>query len=96
MKKYHLATFLEIFSSDAIFTNNGNYCIPFCVSCFCIIRITQSTFECLFVHSSEHSNPAKFIWALIYIYLLVDTQVTVAISHQMYTILYGLTFHKYS
>ena len=65
MKKYHLATFLvllEILSSNAIFTNNGNYCILFRILCFYIIRITQSTFEC----SNEHLNPAKFVWALAY------------------------------
>ena len=66
MKKYHLATFLvslETLASDAIFTNNGNYCTPFCILCF-LYNTNYSIHIRMFVRSNEHSNPAKFVWAL--------------------------------
>ena len=73
MKKYHLATFLvllETLSSDAIFTNNGNYCTPFSILCF-LYNSNYSIHIRMFVRSNEHSNPAKFVWALIRICMYV-------------------------
>ena len=49
VKVFTFLVSLEILSSDAIFTNNGNYCTTFWKY---IIRITQSAFECSFVRTN--------------------------------------------
>ena len=63
MKKYHLATFLvllETLSSDAIFTTMEITVLLSAYYAFCIIRITQSTFEYSFVQTNIRIQPSSF------------------------------------
>ena len=56
-KPFALLVMLKILPSDTMFTNNETYCSSFHTLSFCVkVRITQPTFECLFVRLFEQMN----------------------------------------